>query len=688
MMGLCAGLVAHPGFAGGAICPGRRLQRGRRRHRWAGWPHRPAAQGNSRFGAEFDSLSDFLCFGVAPGLILYLWTLQNAGADRLHPLHHVRRFQRAASCAVQCGQHRRAGCRPGGEAGLCLQFLHRRAGAGRCRPRAAPAASLGFAEWGWAGLADAVRHPIFSAVMLFLVGGLMVSTLPSWSFKNFKVPSQMVLLLLLGTGAYIAFPVTEPWAALSLGGLMYFGMLYSRPAPMRGSSARPRRCARRPRLSAWPSPSCEAERRHHRGRALHGAGAGAFGLCLDPHAPNRSDACLTLDIVDFSLPDPAALRATLDALKAAMAAEPERLFYIGCKAGLAARARFWRASRPRAASRAIPSPGCAPCMIRARWKPPRRRSSPALGPSAAEPRSRVAGDAQCASQQLLRSALLRAAQVDDDRLLRPDVIAIHRPRWRLVHRQREVIGEIPPHAAGVENRDAVGEEARLRDHHDRLDLQGLRRHAQARPDCARAPVMLARKRARAQMLRLMPAAWRISPRAAKSLSRPARSVRPIRIPASARSAPFPDHPAGELRERARAEARASAGGSWGGEIGAQRSPRARRRPGQLPAGPRSGPSPSSARGPRRSGASRPANAPGADTASAPRRRHARATLPGRALRAGPFGQGVKAGQGRRWGQHRREGRGRGDRVSRLAVQQRRQDDQIAQVATAVECGQA
>ena len=30
----------------------------------------------SRFGAEFDSLSDFLCFGVAPVLVLYLWTLQ------------------------------------------------------------------------------------------------------------------------------------------------------------------------------------------------------------------------------------------------------------------------------------------------------------------------------------------------------------------------------------------------------------------------------------------------------------------------------------------------------------------------------------------------------------------------------------------------------------------------------------
>ncbi len=34
----------------------------------------------SRFGAEFDSLSDFLCFGVAPSFLLYLWSLQRGGA--------------------------------------------------------------------------------------------------------------------------------------------------------------------------------------------------------------------------------------------------------------------------------------------------------------------------------------------------------------------------------------------------------------------------------------------------------------------------------------------------------------------------------------------------------------------------------------------------------------------------------
>src|ERR1700730_3674283 len=34
----------------------------------------------SRFGAELDSLSDFLCFGVSPALVLYLVSLKDAGA--------------------------------------------------------------------------------------------------------------------------------------------------------------------------------------------------------------------------------------------------------------------------------------------------------------------------------------------------------------------------------------------------------------------------------------------------------------------------------------------------------------------------------------------------------------------------------------------------------------------------------
>jgi len=184
-------------------------------------------KGTSRFGAEFDSLSDFLCFGVAPGLILYLWTLQNAG-----PIGFIPCTMFAVCSALRLARFNAAsiaepGAIPEVKPAYAYNFftgVPAPAGAGLALLPLL--AALAFAEWGWMGLADAMRHPLFSAVMLFLVGGLMVSTVPSWSFKNFKVPSQVVLPLLLGTGAYIAFLVTEPWAALSLAVLVYFGMLY------------------------------------------------------------------------------------------------------------------------------------------------------------------------------------------------------------------------------------------------------------------------------------------------------------------------------------------------------------------------------------------------------------------------------------------------------------------------------
>src|SRR5271156_2806257 len=60
-------------------------------------------KGTSRFGAELDSLSDFVNFGVAPSLILYFWGLHDlksagwiaamvfaiCGSLRLPPLHLV-----------------------------------------------------------------------------------------------------------------------------------------------------------------------------------------------------------------------------------------------------------------------------------------------------------------------------------------------------------------------------------------------------------------------------------------------------------------------------------------------------------------------------------------------------------------------------------------------------------------------
>ena len=87
----------------------------------------------SRFGAELDSLADFLCFGVAPAFMLYLWSLQRAGGFGYTPCLifavcmalRLARFNAALDGAP-------APC-------LHLQLLHRRARAGRRGRRAVPA---------------------------------------------------------------------------------------------------------------------------------------------------------------------------------------------------------------------------------------------------------------------------------------------------------------------------------------------------------------------------------------------------------------------------------------------------------------------------------------------------------------------------------------------------------------------
>ena len=174
----------------------------------------------SRFGAEFDSLTDFLCFGVAPAIVLYLWTLQsahgygfmpclmfavcmalrlarfNAALDAPHPAPYTYDFFTGVPA-------------PAG-AGLVLFPLF-----------------LGL-EGEWLGvdwLLRLAQFPPFCAAVLIGTALLLVSTLPVWSFKNFKVPAEYVLPLMLGTGLFAALLVADPWAALAAGGLLYLAML-------------------------------------------------------------------------------------------------------------------------------------------------------------------------------------------------------------------------------------------------------------------------------------------------------------------------------------------------------------------------------------------------------------------------------------------------------------------------------
>ena len=176
----------------------------------------------SRFGAEFDSLTDFCAFGVAPALVLYLWSLQAGGGYGFMPclLFAVCMALRLARFNASLDQppaitHAYAysfftGVPAPAGAGLALFPLF---------------LGLEGQDLDLPWLVTIARNPLFCAAVLTGTALLLVSTLPVWSFKNFKVPKQLVLPLLLGVSAFAALLVADPWAAMAAAGVIYLVML-------------------------------------------------------------------------------------------------------------------------------------------------------------------------------------------------------------------------------------------------------------------------------------------------------------------------------------------------------------------------------------------------------------------------------------------------------------------------------
>ncbi len=173
-------------------------------------------KGTSRFGAEFDSLADFCCFGIAPALLVYMWALQDQRGYGYVPcvLFAVCMGLRLARFNASLDQEKTPPYAynfftgvpaPAGAALALLPML----------------VGLEANQLGWGVLYDAAAFPLVSAACLVVTAGLLVSTLPVWSFKNFRIPSQFVLPTLLCTGAFAALLVADPWAGMALAVMGY-----------------------------------------------------------------------------------------------------------------------------------------------------------------------------------------------------------------------------------------------------------------------------------------------------------------------------------------------------------------------------------------------------------------------------------------------------------------------------------
>lgn len=170
-------------------------------------------KGQSRFGAELDSLADFVNFGVAPGLLLYFW--------QLHVLGNVGWI--VAIMFAICGGLRLARF----NAAMDKPDLPTWAG-NFFTGVPAPAGAITVLLPVYVHLLGLTFIPAsLSALYTIAVALLMVSQLPVFSGKKAgkRVPREMVLPIFVGVVVFTALLISYPWHVLSIGSLAYLASL-------------------------------------------------------------------------------------------------------------------------------------------------------------------------------------------------------------------------------------------------------------------------------------------------------------------------------------------------------------------------------------------------------------------------------------------------------------------------------
>jgi CDP-diacylglycerol--serine O-phosphatidyltransferase len=169
--------------------------------------------GSSKFGAALDSLSDFVSFGVAPAVLLYLWAMHVMGGLgwSLVLLFSVCAALRLARFNTIDG----SGDRPV----WAYNYF-----SGLATPAAACAVLLPMILSFEAG-SGFFDSPAVIAVVVIAVSFLMVSSIPTYSFKSFRIPHRYVLPTLLLAGLFTAALTSEPWPTVAAGFAAYLASI-------------------------------------------------------------------------------------------------------------------------------------------------------------------------------------------------------------------------------------------------------------------------------------------------------------------------------------------------------------------------------------------------------------------------------------------------------------------------------
>ena len=213
-------------------------------------------KGQSKFGAELDSLADFVNFGVAPGLMLYFWQLHELGNGGW-----IACMVFAISGGLRLARFNASIDDPNKPAFAANYFTGVPAPAG---------AILAMLPFYLAFLGISKPPAMLTAGYTLLIAFLMVSRLPVFSGKTVKmrVPPELVLPVFVSVVFFVALLIGYPWHILSIGSVLYLLSLpwgwksyrnHERNAAAVQSAAPADAAAPPPAAAAFAPPSGDAE---------------------------------------------------------------------------------------------------------------------------------------------------------------------------------------------------------------------------------------------------------------------------------------------------------------------------------------------------------------------------------------------------------------------------------------------
>lgn len=170
-------------------------------------------KGQSRFGAELDSLADSLSFGMAPALVLFLWSLQD-----LPRFGWFASLAFAICCALRLARfnaridvddqpHKSAGFLTGVPApvGAGLAFLP---------------------MYLWLATGEAIfRNPLVVAIWVTAMAFLMISNLATLSWTSIRPRRSIRLEAIAFAGILFAALLTEPFWTLAVLSVAYLALM-------------------------------------------------------------------------------------------------------------------------------------------------------------------------------------------------------------------------------------------------------------------------------------------------------------------------------------------------------------------------------------------------------------------------------------------------------------------------------